>query len=418
MSPMQSDGKRCRSLRLWSRPLVDLLYGAIYVLGLFGAPAALADAAQDCQHSDAPDLAIQGCTAFLMTAQGERRADALLLRGYAFLMKNDVHNALKDINDALGAKSNFVNAYLIRGNAYEVLMADDPSFATSALADLDRAVQLKPDLPDTTKKSFVNAYAARGVAHLDKGEDALARSDLQEAIRLAPDLADNIKSRFAGAYVKRGRKYIADGQYHLAVAEFERASSFDRDARKELTPYIAEARSGHPGPYLAMARGQYHEDAGSYSLAVGDFSEALRLNPKLIDASIERAIAYWNSRDYSHAFADFDAAAHLNPRRWDVFYERAGLYESVDKFDEAEADYARALAEVDARVGQAPGNQLSPDEAKKKVVEAQKALEFNKKMEAYWVSYLQEIESSQNYVNWPEKPYGIYLRNHGAIIVQ
>ena len=81
-----------------------------------------------------------------------------------------------------------------------------------AIADFDRAIQLKPD--DAV------AYANRGWAYDDKGDYDRAIADFDRAIQLKPDYAD--------AYAGRGWAY-AKGDYDRAIADYDRAIQLKPD---------------------------------------------------------------------------------------------------------------------------------------------------------------------------------------------
>jgi tetratricopeptide (TPR) repeat protein len=62
-----------------------------------------------------------------------------------------------------------------------------------------------------------------------------------------------------------------------------------------------------------VARGVECAAKGQFDLAVADFEEAIRLDPKCADAFYNRANAYAEQRQYDRAIADYDAAIKLNP---------------------------------------------------------------------------------------------------------
>jgi lipoprotein NlpI len=68
-------------------------------------------------------------------------------------------------------------------------------------------------------------------------------------------------------------------------------------------------------------------------------SEAIRLEPKLVFAYVDRGNAYRAKGDNDHAIADFSEAIRLDPKSADAYYNRglAYLYS---------ADLAKALADV------------------------------------------------------------------------
>ena len=89
-----------------------------------------------------------------------------------------------------------------RGNTYHFLRKSD-----LAMADYDKAIELKPDLAE--------AYNNRGTAYHYKGNYDLDIADCDKAIELRPDYAE--------AYVSRGNAYGRKGEYDLAIADYDKA---------------------------------------------------------------------------------------------------------------------------------------------------------------------------------------------------
>ena len=94
-------------------------------------------------------------------------------------------------------------AYANRGWAY-----NDKGDYDRAIADFDRAIQLKPD--------YAEAYANRGWAYNNKGDYDRAIADFDRAIQLKPD--------YALAYANRGLAYNDKGDYDRAIADLKIAA--------------------------------------------------------------------------------------------------------------------------------------------------------------------------------------------------
>jgi len=102
-----------------------------------------------------------------------------------------------------------------------------------AIADLSRAIKLRPDLAE--------AYANRGNVYYDKGEYDPAITDYGRAIRLKPD--------YSLPYHGRGFVYKKSGKKQKAIGDFERflelsADEYWRDEywRKEAEKQLRELR--------------------------------------------------------------------------------------------------------------------------------------------------------------------------------
>jgi tetratricopeptide (TPR) repeat protein len=94
----------------------------------------------------------------------------------------------------------------------------------------------------------------------------------------------------------------------------------------------------------------------NYDNAIHNYTEAIRLNPKLIKAYINRGAAYMGIDRYDLAIADFNKAIKLDPKNGKAYNNRA-----VAHWYTGEAQKARA----DAQKAQNLGISVNPDFLKK-----------------------------------------------------
>jgi tetratricopeptide (TPR) repeat protein len=381
-------------------------------IGIFLAWAALAttpavaDSWQDCMQSKDPDLAIDGCTNFLATAQGDEVIQGHYGRAVAYFNKHDYYHAVKDF-DVVITKRPLQGAYINRGLAYEGQIADDPAFADQAISDLTEAANLQPGVDDKTRGQFWGAYLTRAIENLKRGKDAQALEDEGVAIQLNPDKAIAIKADFAQAYEQRAGQNLAGGRYDGAVSDFRQAIQLDPTTADKLAPYLTEAQSRHPGPYAAIVRGNQHEEDHDYEQALIDFTEAIHANPHLAEAHLGRGHACRALDHFENAREEFDEAIRLAPKDWRGFYASGRLYQSTNQFENAAKDFDQASAIVEEV--RDPGYQAE----KYQIERARKSLEFSSTTEGHWISYLKEIQAANTYVNWSDKPYDLYLKEQG-----
>ena len=81
----------------------------------------------------------------------------------------------------------------------------------------------------------------------------------------------------------------------------------------------------------------------SYSQAIADYSQVIRLTPNDATAYYNRGLAYYNKGDYDQAIADYDYAIRLNPNDAIAYYNRGLAYYSKGDYDHAIADYNHAI---------------------------------------------------------------------------
>ena len=165
---------------------------------------------------------------------------------------------------------------------------------SSAIADLDRAIELKSD--DEVM------YCSRGVFHGESGNYGQAIADLDKAIELKPDFAQACHSRgiariSMGNYKAGRRNYeAAMGSYEAAIGDLEKAI--------ELNPKDALAYQNCAFAYRHL---------GQYEQAIRLASKAIELEPTYASAYRERGSTYLHKELYGQALGDFDRANRYDP---------------------------------------------------------------------------------------------------------
>ncbi|WP_176630160.1 tetratricopeptide repeat protein [Desulfolutivibrio sulfoxidireducens] len=150
----------------------------------------------------------------------------------------------------------------------------------AALADYDRALDLRPD--------FAEVYVNRGNARYSKGNKAGALSDFDRAVELSPFSALGFNNR---------------GYYHLAEGDPVKATD-DFDRALDLSPKSPEILCNR-----GMARLMRDDPEG----AVLDFDAALGVNPKNAMAYRGRGLAYDRLGKKDKAAADLAKSRELDP---------------------------------------------------------------------------------------------------------
>jgi tetratricopeptide (TPR) repeat protein len=76
-----------------------------------------------------------------------------------------------------------------------------------------------------------------------------------------------------------------------------------------------------------------------YQHAIGDFDQALQLNPELANAYTGRGWCYFNRDERHKALADFDRALQLDPKESAAYNGRGYIYMDLKKYEQALADF-------------------------------------------------------------------------------
>jgi len=133
-----------------------------------------------------------------------------------------------------------------------------------------------------------------------------------------------------------------------AVAQDDsRLCHTSEDAEEIIATCTRSIQSGRwRGKELAWAytnRAYGFELRKDYESAIGDASEAIRLDPADFNAYNNRANAYKARGESDRAFADYNQSLRLNPKYAIGYHNRGLLYEVRGERDRAIADYRQAL---------------------------------------------------------------------------
>ncbi len=243
---------------------------------------------------------------FPALASGEERGVGEFVSGLIYYRRADYARALDHLTSVLDDNSpaDLASKVLLsRGNVLLALGKTD-----LAIAHYSRALQLNPDV--------LGAYANRGTALLERGEDARAAADFA---RVPPGGPQPIQGTRAAADA-------AHGQYQAAQDGAERVvQSNPEDGAAHLNRGVARALLGdHPH-------------------AREDFSRALQLDPMDALAYYDRGLSSAAQGDQRRAIDDYSAALRLAPRHAAAYYARGLAYAALEKYDQAVDDLTHAI---------------------------------------------------------------------------
>jgi tetratricopeptide (TPR) repeat protein len=331
----------------------------------------------------ASTVGLNGFGSAIATIAKATPVDDFLVSGLDKLNKSNYAQSIADFEKAIQANPKRSVAYLYRGTARSLAIAqksfsDKTAFAKArraaekspqldfsvllkrsfrsdyqlALADFSQAARLNPkstwalegaanvynDLGEYAQAIVVldraiqmkptdNAYALRGFAKRSQADLAGALADYNSAINLAPQLPFYYGAR---AGVHEGQK-----NYQLAIQDYDQA---------------LKLRPNDTNSYY-VNRGLLKSKSGDTNGAIADLTQAINSKqesvPKLLIHST-RGTLYAKKNNYKAAIADFTIAIQGNPRDVTTTYLRANAYFSLKQYDRALQDLAVA-------------NQLEPD---------------------------------------------------------
>jgi tetratricopeptide (TPR) repeat protein len=100
-----------------------------------------------------------------------------------------------------------------------------------------------------------------------------------------------------------------------------------------------------------LAEGQKYMKKGQYGDASVEFRNALRLDPRFVEAYYQLAQADLAQRDWQGAYASLEKAIELDPGRLDARLDRGRLYLAARQFDNAEEEANAILQKEPKNVG-------------------------------------------------------------------
>lgn len=246
-------------------------------------PPALQQATGELQEGNAAK-AEQTLTAFLEREPGHRKAR--LMRAGIYAMLGQPEEVAKDCEALLAVNASDGEALAMRGMSRLQLKQ-----TAAALADLDQAVKLSPNL--------VSAWRWRGSARQERNDLRGAEADYTRALELAPR---DVETLILRADVRR-----VDNNYVGAL--------------RDLNEMLALA----PNDFRARAvRGEVWMRQGKFREALEDAGLAVRGAPSWPHAVRLRATAFLANGDWGSAVADLRTTLLLDPSEAD--YARLSIW--------------------------------------------------------------------------------------------
>ncbi len=251
-----------------------------------------------------------------------KNPEAYYARGAALRRLRLNRRALQDLSRSIKLSPKFTKAYFERARVYSELRDQ-----RRAIADFTTAI--------TFHAEFVDAYYLRGLAHEAVGENQKAIADYLQVARLAyPDeKTESDQTERLGATLAT--------VFHRGVARLYLARLLN-----EERPFLTSSEESAKTDYLESAE----RDFTQVITAQLEFANAYRQRGRAreIDRVSKSAVEDFYGKGKKGALADFTKAIEVNPRYIDAYFSRAEQFDFASKA-EAIRDYKRII-ELD------PGN--------------------------------------------------------------
>jgi tetratricopeptide (TPR) repeat protein len=259
------------------------------------------------------------------------------MRARVWAYRSAEERAIADLDRAIDIKPDRAEYHAKRGLFHLRNRALD-----RAMADSDKAIALDPTAP--------GHRVLRAAVAMARGDAEIARKDLEEAIRLDPLRPTASRSKPSATDTAGGGG--ADNDFLLAMATQDGEAFGPSPSRKE----------GEPEPKTAaeyLDRGMTYFSRKEYRLAIENITEAIKLEPRVASSYALRAQVWGARRNRDREVADLNMALQLDPTNTAYLIARAESWSSQGWHEPAMADYNEAirLKPLDATFYVARGNE-------------------------------------------------------------
>jgi len=270
-----------------------------------------------------------------VSAADKAKAEEFVKKGKELWKEFEIRPAIDSFTKAIEINPNHIEALTERGMIYFMINEDK-----TAVPDLDKVLKLEPN---NLKALYFRGLALTDIAITTKDEEndrnaaanfaQKALADFNKAIELKPnDLT---------YYNGRGELILAFGFYKEAVADFEKSNSIEpnemaytklglakfylgeKDALEQLNKAVKLAPTFAEAYYV---RGTIHRDEGRLKDALVDFDEALKHNEYSAKYYNTRGMLYFRLQDGYMAVADFTSAIKEKNYYATAYFNRAMTY--------------------------------------------------------------------------------------------
>jgi tetratricopeptide (TPR) repeat protein len=145
----------------------------------------------------------------------------------------------------------------------------------------------------------------------------------------------------------KGVEYAIQGKFNEAKNEFEKALKADvynktaEDSLKTMKDVIAQKTEREAAIHLF--KGVSFADKVKYDQAAKEFTTAIEISPKFVEAYIHRGVLYDVRVQYDQAIKEFTKTIEINPRCAKAYNARGFTYRKMAKYDLAIKDYTKSI---------------------------------------------------------------------------
>ncbi len=155
----------------------------------------------------------------------------------------------------------------------------------------------------------------------------------------AQELPHNLKW-FEAAVKQLVEEFLVPVQVEQATVSASSQAVVDRAIQKiDTLPAVTDAGLSAQQHFERARRRRARDKSGK----IDDYSEAIRLDPKMTEAFNYRGLERWKRKDLDEAISDFDEAIRTNPQFPTAYSNRGVVRMKRGDFDGAMADFQEAI---------------------------------------------------------------------------
>jgi tetratricopeptide (TPR) repeat protein len=245
------------------------------------------------------------------------------------------------------------NYYLGKGEHYTATVIDRDTERDLALLELDRlpadakALELAKQSPVAGERVFALAAlpeGSEGLWIMTSGEvrQVYRRSHANNHFaRVVETQLPTNRGNSGGAVVNDRLEVVAVVEGHMQEARLVSLFIDVGEIRAYLEEAVPLVTPSTAADFETRASRRY--DEGRYDQAITDYTAALKLDPKLTSAMVNRGWAYLAKEDYPTASADFGAAIKIDPEVRAAYEGRGTCQREMGQYDKAIRDLSEAI---------------------------------------------------------------------------
>ena len=222
----------------------------------------------------------------------------------------------------------------------------------------------KTNLIDFTTDYLIALFFACDGSHDEPGRIILLENQSEAYEVIKPTKIINRVTSQKSIFVQPGTGFIDPTQYKvICIPEDLKTHVLDylqkhhdistKTIYNDLQGFV-ENRRIHRSAYTEFYRGLTCQERGNiaetlkekhehYENAVKHYTEALKLNPQMLEAYHNRGIVYSNKGEYDEALQAFSTAIEIKPDYTKAYYNRGVAYLKKGEYDEALQAFSRVI---------------------------------------------------------------------------